>query len=84
MTTLTATAARAKWFSVLKNLKKTHRHYRISSKEGDAVLLSQEEYEGLIEILELLSTPGMAKSIKQANKEIKQGKTYSMDEVFGG
>jgi len=37
----------------------------------------------LVETLELLSIPGMAKSINQANKEIKEGKIYSMKEVFG-
>lgn len=83
MTTLSATNARTQWFSMLKDLKKTHRVYQITSKEGDAVLLSKEDYEGLLETLELLSVPGMAKSVLQAKKEIKQGKTYSIKEVFG-
>ena len=42
-----------------------------------------ENCEEIIETLELLLIPGMAKSIRQANQEIKQGKTCSMDEVFG-
>ena len=82
MTTVNATAARSRWFNLLKTIKKSHRVYAITSKDGDAVLLSKEDYEGLLETLELLSIPGMAKSIKQANKEIKQGETYSMKEVF--
>ena len=83
MQTLSATDARSKWFELLKKSVKGHEVYRITSKDGDAVLLSQEEYESLIETLELLSLPGMAKSIQQAKKDIKQGKTYSMKEVFG-
>lgn len=47
-------------------------------------MLCEEDYESLMETLELLSQPGMLKSIKQAKKEIKQGKTCSMKEVFGG
>ena len=83
MTTVNATAARGRWFSILKTLNKSHRVYAITSKDGDAVLLSKEDYEGLLETLELLSISGMAKSIKQADKEIKRGETYSMKEVFG-
>lgn len=83
MTTISATNARTSWFKMLKNIKKSHRIYEITSKEGDAVLLSKEDYEGLLETLELLSVRGMLKSVKQADKEIKQKKTYSMQEVFG-
>lgn len=83
MTTLTATDARSNWFELLKKIIKGHRVCRIISKEGRAVMLSEEDYENLMETLELLSQPGMLKSIKRAKKEIKQGKTYSMKEVFG-
>ena len=83
MKTLTATDARNNWFEVLKGSVTGHRVYRITSKEGGAILLSEEDYENLIETLELLSQPGMLKSIKQAKKDIKEGKTYSMKEVFG-
>ena len=83
MKTLTATDARNNWFELIKNSIKGHNIYRITSKEGGAVLLSEEDYESLLETLELLSTPGMLKSIKQAKKEIKEGKTFSMKEVFG-
>lgn len=59
MKTLTATDARDDWFSLLKNSVKGHRVYRITAKEGGAILLSEEDYENLLETLELLSTPGM-------------------------
>ena len=83
MTTVSATIARSKWFKMLKDIKKTHRVYHITSKDGDAVLLSGEDYSNLVETLELLSIPGMAKSINQANKEIREGSLHSMKEVFG-
>jgi len=83
MKTITATNARSDLFNILKRTIKGHSHYRITTKEGGAVLLSEEDFDGLIETLELLSTPGFAKSIKQAKKEIEKGDTYSMDEVFG-
>ena len=83
MKTLTATDARDDWFSLLRNSVKGHRIYRITAKEGGAILLSEEDYENLLETLELLSTPRMLKSIRQAKKEIKEGKVYSIKEVFG-
>ena len=83
MQTLTATDARHKWFELLKHSVKGHQVYRITSKEGGAVLLSEEDYESLLETLELLSLPGLKKSVRQAKKEIKAGKTYSVKEVFG-
>ncbi len=83
METFTATDARNHWFELIKDSVRGHKVYRITSKEGDAILLSEEDYENLIETLELLSTPGMLKSIKQARKEIKEGKTHSLKEIFG-
>ena len=83
MKTLTATNARGRWFELIKDSALGHKIFRIASKDGGVVLLSENDYESLLETLELLSTPGMLKSIKQSKKEIKQGKTYSMKEVFG-
>lgn len=45
--------------------------------------LSQEDYESLLETLELLSTPGLLKSIRRARREIARGETYSLEEVLG-
>lgn len=83
MTTLTSTEARQHWFDLLRRSVKGHAPVKITSKNGDAVLISEEDYEGLIETLELLSTPGMAKSIRAAKKDIKTGRTKSMEDIFG-
>jgi len=83
MKTITATNARSDLFKILKRAVKGHRQYRITSKEGGAILISEEDYESLLETLELLSTPGLLKSIRKAKMEIKKGLTYSMEEVFG-
>jgi antitoxin YefM len=83
MPSITATEARQRFFGLLKGAARGHRVYRITHSEGDAVLLSQDDYESLIETLELLSTPGMAKSIGRARREIALGETYSLEEVLG-
>ncbi|MBI3252491.1 MAG: type II toxin-antitoxin system Phd/YefM family antitoxin [Candidatus Omnitrophica bacterium] len=83
MTTLTVTQARQNLFDLLKKSVKGHVPVKITSRTGDAVLLSEEDYEGLIETLELLSTPGMAKSLREARADIRAGRTKSIQEVFG-
>ena len=83
MTTVTATKARQTLFHVLKRSVKGHVPVQITSKNGDAVLLSKEDYEGLIETLELLSNPGVAESVRRADADIKAGRTKSVKHVFG-
>ncbi len=83
MTTLTATQARQNLFDLLKRSVKGHAPVKITSKNGDAVLISEEDYEGLLETLELLSMPGMAKSIHEAREDIKAGRTKSLKEILG-
>ena len=83
VTSLTATEARQRFFGLLKSAARGHRVFRITHGDGDAVLLSHEDYDSLIETLELLSTPGLARSIRQARREIARGETYSLEEVLG-
>lgn len=82
MNTLTATNARSNLFKILKQTISGHQLTRISSKEGSAILLSEDDYESLMETAELLSIPNFKKSIQKADKEIEKGELYSIDEVF--
>ena len=79
----TATEARQDLFQLMKRTVKGHIPVRISSKEGDAILISAEDYENLLETLELLSKPGLRRSIEEAREDIKAGRTKSLKEVFG-
>ena len=83
MKSFTAPEARRELFGLLKRSVKGHQQFRITYKEGDVVLLSQEDYESLLETLELLSTPGLLKSVRRARREIARGETYSLEEVLG-
>jgi prevent-host-death family protein len=51
-------------FNLLKKTIQGHQEIRISSKEGEAVLLSGEDYDSLLETLQLLSTPGLKESVR--------------------
>jgi prevent-host-death family protein len=48
-----------------------------------AVLLSMEEYEGLLETIEILSDPRLLKTLRKSRKELDAGKFVSHREVWG-
>ncbi len=81
--TVTATEARQNLFKLVRKSVKGHVPVKITSKEGDAVLVSEQDYEGLLETLELLSVPGMRKSVQEARADIRAGRTKSLKEIFG-
>lgn len=83
MTTLSATALRSRLFHVLKKASKAHVPFLVTSRGGDVVIVSRADYENLIETLELLSTSGVLKGVREARADIKAGRTKSMKEVFG-
>lgn len=82
MNTVTATSARMNLFQIVKKTAKGHLPTRISSKEGNVVIVSEDMYENLLETAELLSEPGFKESMKKADKEIQKGEIYAFDQVF--
>ena len=81
--TVTATEARQNLFRLLRKTVKGHIPVKITCKEGDVVIISEEDYAGLLETLELLSARGMRKSIREAKADIRAGRTKSLKEIFG-
>ena len=83
MTTITATNARKDFFEIVKGATEKHEIYHIHHRKGDVVLMSEDEYDGLIETLELLSTPGFKEKFVTVQKEVESGKTVTFNDVFG-
>lgn len=83
MNKLTATDARRDFFDIVRGATQKHQVYRIQHRNGSVVLLSEEEYDSLIETLELLSIKGFRESIERSLDQIKRGETVSFEEVFG-
>ena len=83
MTTLTATDARREFFDLVKRATEGHHVYRIRHRKKSAVLLSEEDYESLMESLELLSIPGFRASMKRSVAQLKRGETLAIEEVLG-
>ena len=80
---ITATDARRDFFEIVKGATEKHQIYRIQHRKGSVVILSEEEYDNLIETLELLSIPGFLKNLKRSVDQMYNGETFSMDDVFG-
>ncbi len=83
MTSMTATKARRDFFDVVKGATDKHKIYRIHHRHGSVVMLSEEEYNSMVETLELLSIPGFRQSIKKSAGQMRKGETVSFEDVFG-
>ena len=82
MTSVTATTARKEFFDLVKRALKLREPVRIQHREGDLVMLAEEDYEGLLETLELLSVDGMMESIKAAEEDITAGRVVDAADLF--
>ena len=65
MTTLNATEARSKLYALIDETSTSHQPIVITGKRGNAVLLSEEDWNAVNETLHLLSIPGMRESIRE-------------------
>lgn len=65
MTILNATEARSRLYSLIDEAASTHQPIVITGKRGNAVLLSEEDWNAISETLHLMSIPGMRESIKE-------------------
>ena len=69
MTILNATEARSKLYSLIDEATETHRPVVITGKGGNAVLISEEDWNAISETLHLLSVPEMKESIQKGLKQ---------------
>ena len=65
MSTLNATEARSKLYSLIDETTETHEPILITGKRGNAVLLAEEDWRAVTESLFLVSIPGMRESIQE-------------------
>ena len=77
------TKAKSKLLDIIRKIENSDDTVAIT-KNGvpEAVLLSMNKFEGLVETLEVLSDENAMKSIRKSIKEAREGKWLSFDEVF--
>jgi prevent-host-death family protein len=69
MNILNVTEARSKLYSLIDETTNTHQPIVITGKRGNAVLVSEDDWNSISETLHLLSVPGMRESIIEGMKE---------------
>lgn len=63
MTTTTITNFRKNVFSIVQNTVRFNEPVNITTKDGNAVMISEEDYLGIMETLYLTSIPGMREKL---------------------
>ncbi len=69
MNILTVTEARARLYTLIDETAASHQPVIITGKRGNAVLVSEEDWNAISETLYLLSVPGMRESITEGMKQ---------------
>jgi len=64
MPTLSATEARSKLYRLIDLAASSHEPIVITSKKGNAILLSEDDWRSIQETMYLLNIPGMRESIR--------------------
>ena len=68
MTTTNITNFRKNAFNYVEQTIRHNEPLNISTRDGNAVLLSEEDYSGIMETLYLVSAPGMREKIMDGMK----------------
>ena len=81
---ISASEARQRLFPLLEQVNTDHEPVRITSKAGDAVLMSADDYDSWQETVYLLRSPKNAKRLMEAvarDRAGHSGITTSVDEL---
>lgn len=75
--------AKARLSSLVRRVKEEHESFAITRRgKPEGVLLSVEEYETLIETVEILSDRDLMTRLDRGLKDEKAGRLHPHDEVF--
>ena len=79
MTVLNATEARSRLYSLIDQASESHQPITITGKRGNAVLISEDDWNSINETLYLLSVPGMRESIVEGMQTSLEDCTDELD-----
>lgn len=81
-TTISITEARNRIFDIADEVQKPGVYYTFTENgRPKAVLMSAEEFDSLMEDIELASDPGFAKRMAEVEKEYERGEYVSWEEA---
>lgn len=76
---ITASEARKNLFPLIEQVNEDHSPVEITSRRGDAVLLSRAEYEALQETAYLLRVPANARHLLESLEQARSGQSVERD-----
>jgi antitoxin YefM len=82
--TISASEARSRLFPLIQQVNDDHAPVRITSRSGDAVLMSAEDYDSWQETIYLLRSPANARRLMEAiarDKESRPVVAKTMEEL---
>lgn len=81
--TLTITQAKKKFLELVDDVQNTHDTVTITKNGIPAtVIMSQDEYDRIMETLEILASPAIMKALKKSRQQIQKGRLLTDDEVW--
>ena len=80
---ITASSAREKLFPLIEQVNTDSTAIHITSKSGNAVLISESEYESIMETLFILSNPKWVKKLDEAIADLEAGRGIEMEFING-
>ena len=83
MTVTNISVLRKNLFSSVDNVIEYNDSITVSTKKGNAVIISEAEYNAMLETIYLVSQKGLVEKIKQGEKEdISKMSTYNPNEEW--
>ena len=76
---ITASEARARLFPLIEEVNLNEKPVTITSKGGNAVLISESEYESILETAYLLSSPANREHLHKSMGQADRGETLAID-----
>lgn len=82
MTTVPLAEARANLSRLLDEVVRTHQRIEVTRQgRRAAVILSAEDFDTIIETLDILSDPEAMRELRTADEEVARGELVTLDEV---
>lgn len=82
--TISITEGRRRLFQIAKEVQNPDTTYVLTDKgKPKMMVMSPDEYDSIIETMEILSDTNLLNDIKLAEEDYKAGKTITLDELLG-
>jgi prevent-host-death family protein len=83
MESMNITKARQNLYKLVKQTNESHYPVQITGRNGNAVLVSEEDWESIQETLHLYAAPGLVRDIKESMDEpVAEMAEYDPDEEW--